>query len=80
MRAKRETQQASAGTKFRLLIWKNFIHQWRHKKQTVIELLLPVATMALVLILRSEIEPVVQDSVTYPPIRAHALNYSLPVL
>ncbi|CAH2037508.1 unnamed protein product, partial [Iphiclides podalirius] len=80
MRVKRETRQASAGTKFGLLMWKNFMHQWRHKKQTVIELLLPVGTMALVLILRSEIEPVLQDTKVYPPIHAHTLNYSLPVL
>ncbi|XP_013169431.1 PREDICTED: ATP-binding cassette sub-family A member 3-like isoform X2 [Papilio xuthus] len=72
--------QASAWTKFRLLMWKNFMHQWRHKKQTLIELVLPVATMALVLILRQQIEPVVQDTKIYPPIRAHTLNYSLPVL
>ncbi|CAG5059697.1 unnamed protein product, partial [Parnassius apollo] len=80
MKARRDKRQASAVTKFRLLMWKNFLQQWRHRKQTVIELILPVATMALVLILRSQIEPVVQDMKTYPPINAHSLNFSLPVL
>ncbi|XP_068631847.1 phospholipid-transporting ATPase ABCA3-like [Battus philenor] len=80
MKAKPERQQASAWIKFRLLMWKNFMHQWRHRKQTVLELVLPVVTMALVLILRSEIQPAVQDTRIFPPLRAHTLNFSLPVL
>ncbi|XP_038212274.1 ATP-binding cassette sub-family A member 3-like [Zerene cesonia] len=80
MQIKRDASTASAFTKFRLLMWKNFLQQWRHRWQTLIELILPVGTMALVLILRMEIEPVNRDVMSYPPIPAHTFNYSLPVL
>ncbi|KAI8435957.1 hypothetical protein MSG28_004122, partial [Choristoneura fumiferana] len=80
MRARDGARTTGAGTKFRLLMWKNFLQQWRHRIQTVAEVLLPVATMALVLILRSEIEPATRDVSTYPVIPAGTLNYSLPVI
>ncbi|CAH4032670.1 unnamed protein product [Pieris brassicae] len=80
MRVKRDRSTATAFTKFRLLIWKNFLQQWRHPWQTILELVLPVGTMALVLIVRLEIEPVKRDVIHYPPIAAHTLNFSLPVL
>ncbi|KAF9424045.1 hypothetical protein HW555_000754 [Spodoptera exigua] len=73
-------KQASAITKFRLLMWKNFLQQWRHRMQTVFEILLPVLTMTLVLILRWQVEPSERQTLTYPPIRAHTLNFSGPVL
>ncbi|CAK1547174.1 unnamed protein product [Leptosia nina] len=80
MRIKTDRSTASAFTKFRLLIWKNFLQQWRHRWQTLLELILPVGTMALVLIVRMEIEPASRDVIRYPPLPAHTLNYSLPVL
>ncbi|XP_045771590.1 ATP-binding cassette sub-family A member 2-like [Maniola jurtina] len=76
MKVRKEAHKASAWIKFRLLMWKNFLQQWRHKGQTLVELLLPVATMALVLILRQQIEPIRQDTIRYPPIPAHTLNFS----
>ncbi|CAH2236791.1 jg8550 [Pararge aegeria aegeria] len=79
MKVRKQAMQANAWIKFRLLMWKNFLQQWRHKGQTVVELLLPVATMALVLILREQIEPVRQESIRYPPIPAHTLNFSRTV-
>ncbi|XP_072932012.1 phospholipid-transporting ATPase ABCA3-like [Epargyreus clarus] len=80
MKVRKESKEASAFAKFRLLMWKNFLQQWRHKIQTAVELLLPIATMALVLLLRSQIEPVSREEVTFPPIPAHTLNYSALVL
>ncbi|XP_041978072.1 phospholipid-transporting ATPase ABCA1-like [Aricia agestis] len=80
MRARHEAVEASAWTKFRLLMWKNFLQQWRHPIQTVVELLLPVATMALVLLLRSQIEPTEHGMREYPPIPAYSLEYSSRVL
>nr|XP_021189988.2 phospholipid-transporting ATPase ABCA3 [Helicoverpa armigera]XP_049699930.1 phospholipid-transporting ATPase ABCA3 [Helicoverpa armigera]XP_049699931.1 phospholipid-transporting ATPase ABCA3 [Helicoverpa armigera]WRX06183.1 ABCA2 [Helicoverpa armigera] len=75
-----ETRHASAATKFRLLMWKNFLQQWRHRLQTVVELFLPVVTMALVLILRWQIPPYQIDTLTYPALPAHTLNYSTNIL
>ncbi|OWR47004.1 ATP-binding cassette sub-family A member 7 [Danaus plexippus plexippus] len=61
-------------------MWKNFLQQWRHRIQTVVEMLLPVATMALILILRHQIEPIRQDTVVYPPVPAYSLKFSTTVL
>ncbi|XP_050346196.1 ATP-binding cassette sub-family A member 2-like isoform X2 [Nymphalis io] len=60
-------------------MWKNFLQQWRHRFQTFIELLLPVLTMTLILILRQQIEPNYK-TVEYPPLNAYTLNYSKPVI
>ncbi|XP_052740190.1 phospholipid-transporting ATPase ABCA3-like [Bicyclus anynana] len=79
MKVRKQSQEANAWIKFRLLMWKNFLQQWRHKGQTVVELLLPVVTMALVLILRQQIEPIRRDTIRYPPIPAHTLNFSRTV-
>ncbi|XP_035432453.1 phospholipid-transporting ATPase ABCA1 [Spodoptera frugiperda] len=73
-------KQASPFAKFRLLMWKNFLQQWRHRTQTVLEILLPVLTMTLVLILRWQIEPAERETQTYPPFRANTLNFSTVVL
>ncbi|CAB3224168.1 unnamed protein product [Arctia plantaginis] len=71
---------AGAWIKFRLLMWKNFLQQWRHRLQTLIELFLPVITMALVLLLRWQVEPSQEPMRTYPPIPAYGLNLSKDVL
>ncbi|CAG9094857.1 unnamed protein product [Plutella xylostella] len=73
-------REASAVTKFRLLMWKNFLIQWRHPAQTVAELLVPVLAMSLVMVLRSQIMPSMEDRVDYPPFPAHTLQYSSVVL
>nr|QJX58398.1 truncated ATP-binding cassette sub-family A member 2 [Pectinophora gossypiella] len=80
MRARGERKEAGSWVKFRLLMWKNFVQQLRHPVQTAAELLLPVLTMSLVLVLRSQIDPEVLETRTYPPIPAHTLNYSVTVL
>ncbi|XP_050667150.1 phospholipid-transporting ATPase ABCA3-like [Leptidea sinapis] len=80
MKVKREVPPAGAFTKLRLLMWKNFLHQWRQPIKTIVEVVLPVGTMALVLILRSQIEPTTSDVSRFPPISAYSLNYSIPVM
>lgn len=39
--------------KFRLLMWKNWLLQWRHKLRTSVEILAPVIFSALLVIIRS---------------------------
>lgn len=80
MIVRKDAVEAGAFTKFRLLMWKNFLQQWRHRKQTFVELLLPVLTMMLVLILRHQIEPNKEGPLSYPSITAYSLNHSAVVL
>lgn len=42
----------SSWDKFKLLTWKNWIIQWRHKKRTFFELLIPLLSTALLLLIR----------------------------
>jgi hypothetical protein len=51
--AQRET---SAWNKFKLLLWKNFKIQTRHKVQTVVELLIPLVFAIVLAIIRMLIE------------------------
>ena len=43
--------------KFKLLMWKNWIIQLRHKFQTIVEILIPVAFSALLILIRSLVDP-----------------------
>lgn len=43
--------------KFKLLLWKNWIIQSRHKVQTVFEIILPVMFMSLLLLIRYLVDP-----------------------
>lgn len=53
--------------KFRLLMWKNYLLQWRHKMQAVIEILVPVLFSALLVLIRYLVEPdVYVEPTTYP--------------
>ncbi|GBP54717.1 ATP-binding cassette sub-family A member 3 [Eumeta japonica] len=73
-------KNASAFAKLRLLMWKNFLQQWRHKWRTLIEVALPVLTMALVLILRWQIQPRHQNEFLYPPIPVGSFSFSWSIL
>jgi ATP-binding cassette, subfamily A (ABC1), member 3 len=44
--------------KFRLLMWKNWLLQIRHKVQTLFEILIPVAFSGLLVMIRSWVDPV----------------------
>ncbi|XP_046959913.1 phospholipid-transporting ATPase ABCA3-like [Vanessa cardui] len=80
MKVRKNAKTAEAWTKFRLLMWKNFLQQWRHRIQTFLELFLPVLTMTLILILRQQVEPVKHSTIRYPPLNAYTLNFSVPVM
>lgn len=62
--------------KFRLLMWKNWLLQYRHKTQTIVQLLVPVVFSALLVLIRGLVDPVVQPDPFYYP----QLNISLDAL
>ncbi|KAM3964373.1 phospholipid-transporting ATPase ABCA3 [Aphomia sociella] len=70
----RQRREANSWVKFRLLMWKNFLQQWRHPLQTATELLLPVLTLSLILILRWQIEPRHVEVMNFNPVPAHSLR------
>lgn len=43
--------------KFMLLMWKNWLLQWRHPIQTLVEILAPVLFATVLVIFRSLVEP-----------------------
>lgn len=55
--------------KFRLLMWKNFLIQWRHPKQTAVEILAPVVFCSLLVVVRSLVDPESHDITSYTPFR-----------
>lgn len=56
----------SKWSKFSLLMWKNWTLQWRHKIQTVVEILVPVLFAALLVLIRGLTDPVYhRTNVTY---------------
>ncbi|XP_026317826.1 ATP-binding cassette sub-family A member 3-like [Hyposmocoma kahamanoa] len=73
-------KQPSAWEKFKLLMWKNSLLQVRNRGQTIAELLVPIVTMALILIIRCHVDPLVIGVTKYPKYRADTLNFSLPIL
>ncbi|XP_026332443.1 uncharacterized protein LOC113239607, partial [Hyposmocoma kahamanoa] len=73
-------KQPGAWEMFKLLMWKNSLQQVRRRGQTIAELLIPMFTMALILIIRWQVEPIIMGVTKYPRYRADTLNYSLPIL
>ncbi|KAK9680147.1 hypothetical protein QE152_g39314, partial [Popillia japonica] len=53
--------------KFLLLTWKNWLLQWRHPIQTVIEILAPVFFAALLVALRGWVVPEKRPEKVYEP-------------
>lgn len=54
--------------KFRLLMWKNYLLQWRHPFQTVLEIVIPLLFMSLLVLLRSlSIPEKFSDPLIFPP-------------
>ncbi|KAB0796441.1 hypothetical protein PPYR_10502 [Photinus pyralis] len=43
--------------KFFLLMWKNFLLQWRHPRQTIVEIMAPVLFCSLLVVVRSLVHP-----------------------
>lgn len=50
--------------KFYLLMWKNYLLQWRHKFQTLIQILIPVLFIANLVLVRVLFEPETQPNNT----------------
>lgn len=60
--------------KFRLLMWKNFLLQWRHKVQTVVEILIPVLFSALLVLIRYLVDPeVIAEPTRFEPFNFNSL-------
>lgn len=61
--------------KFRLLMWKNWLLQWRHKLQMLVEILVPVVFSALLVLIRSMVDPeAIADVTRYEPLRVDSLE------
>lgn len=68
-------KMASNFDKFRLLMWKNGLLQWRHPTQTIIEIMVPVLFSVILVMIRSIVSPDVYNSPTiYKPFNIHTLN------
>lgn len=68
-------KMASNFDKFRLLMWKNGLLQWRHPTQTIIEILVPVLFSVILVMIRSIVSPDVYTSPTlYEPFKINTLN------
>lgn len=66
---------ASNYRKLRLVLWKNWLLQWRHKVQTVIELILPVVSVLIIIMMRSLINiRVVDENTMYQPVAIDSLQ------
>lgn len=48
--------------KFRLLMWKNYLLQWRNKSQTLLQILIPVLFLMNLVFIRSLIKTTVTTS------------------
>lgn len=61
--------------KFCLLMWKNFLLQWRHKLQTLLEILIPALFSLLVVLIRSLVDPdVYQEATIYKPLGLNSMS------
>lgn len=60
--------------KFRLLMWKNFLIQYRHPYQTLMELLLSILFSVAMVILRSLVDPIeIPENTFYKSFRFNTL-------
>lgn len=60
-----EKKMATNLVKFRLLMWKNFLIQYRHPYQIVMELLVSVLFSIALVILRSLVNPIENSTDTF---------------
>lgn len=69
-------EETSGWSRFKLLLWKNWVVQKRHKIQTLVEIALPVFFASLLVIIR-DLAPsdVFQNATVYP---AYRLSQNLP--
>lgn len=62
--------------KFVLLIWKNWLLQWRHPLQTFVEIIAPVLFCAILVLIRSLVDPEEHGARHYPPFDPISVNLS----
>lgn len=61
--------------KFRLLMWKNSLLQWRHKVQTAVEILVPVLFSVILIFIRSIVDPdYYTEPTTYKPFEINTID------
>lgn len=61
--------------KFRLLMWKNSLLQWRHKVQTVVEILVPVLFSVILIFIRSMVDPdYYSEPTNYEPFEINTID------
>lgn len=69
-----ERKMASNFDKFRLLMWKNFLIQYRHPIQTVLEIMVPVLFSVILILIRSIVDPDIYSNKTvYKPFHINTL-------
>lgn len=65
----------STWRKFRLLLWKNWLLQWRHKYELLFEILIPVLFCLVLVLFRSFAHPTdVTTTTYYKPLDLHSLE------
>lgn len=61
--------------KFVLLMWKNWLLQWRHKLQLVMQILVPIILIALLALISLVANPKVFGNVTrFKPVQINTLK------
>lgn len=66
---------ASNYRKLRLVLWKNWMLQWRHKIQTAIELVMPILSILIIIMMRSLINiRVIDENTMYQPVAIDSLQ------
>lgn len=68
-------RMANNWDKFRLLMWKNSLLQWRHKVQTLVEVLVPVLFSVILIFIRSMVDPdYYHEPTRYNPFEINTLH------
>lgn len=61
--------------KILLLMWKNWLLQWRHKARMIMEIVVPVLLSTLLVLIRGVIQPDIIENVTsFTPVPINTLE------
>lgn len=66
----------SSFEKLKLLVWKNFLLQRRHKWQTIFEVASPVIFSLFLILVRCLVNPQSNTDISYPPFHPTYFNMS----